>query len=556
VRHYNRLSSCLTHHGDAGSREEKAACAPAGFRLNAGLTPPRQAGVDLDMFPPRFRGGAALANGRPRKMVGAVNEPLLDQRLAALDEARAWSPRLISKLESHIRTADDLALFRINAFSFARERRLAENEIIDLFLHATALGLFSMDWSLYCPQCCCVVESFRSLKSLHNHYHCAFCQVGYDAALDEYIAVGFTVSQNIRKIQFHDPDQLSAWDKFFKTQNTAEGLLPDGQPLVDAKAAVARSVTYLPAGETTSIEIEVREGTVVATCPFGRVAIVASIAGAPAAGPQRVPVAYGDDKAHVHDVREMAPGRIVFTLANTTSERGMFAIAVLPPGFDMGGAPVHFVPFLNGKRLLTTQAFRDLFRSEVIKAREGIGVKDITLLFTDLKGSTALYDRIGDLNAFALVQRHFDLLQDVVARHHGAIIKTIGDAVMATFLEPADAVAAALSMRNEIDIFNGKQADRALILKIGIHRGTAIAVTLNERLDYFGQTVNIAARVQQLADAEEIFVSEDAYSAEGVQALLGSREVTSSVFTLKGVQQGLRVFRVAKDAAHRGSPGP
>lgn len=481
-------------------------------------------------------------------MVGAVNEPLLDERLAALEQARAWSPRLISRLENHIRSADDLALFRINAFSFARERHLAENEIIDLFLHATALGLFSMDWSLICPQCCCVVESFRSLKSLHNHYHCPFCQVGYDAALDEYIAVAFTISPTIRKIAFHDPDQLSAWDKFFKTQNTADGLLPDGQPLVNAKAALARSVTYLPAGETTSIEVEVDEGTVVGSCPLGKAAIMVSIVGAPAPGPQIVPVAYGAE-VRVHDVQERAPGKIVFTLANNTSERGMFAVAVLPPGFDMGRAPVHFVPFLNGKRLLTTQAFRDLFRSEVIKAREGIGIKDITLLFTDLKGSTALYDRIGDLNAFALVQRHFDLLQDVVARHKGAIIKTIGDAVMAAFLEPADAVAAALSMRNEIDAFNGTQADRALILKIGIHKGAAIAVTLNERLDYFGQTVNIAARVQQLADADEIFVSEDVYSAEGVHALLGSREVASGVFKLKGVQQDLRVFRIAKDLA-------
>jgi class 3 adenylate cyclase len=72
-------------------------------------------------------------------------------------------------------------------------------------------------------------------------------------------------------------------------------------------------------------------------------------------------------------------------------------------------------------------------------------------------------------------------------------------------------------------------------------------VTLNERLDYFGQTVNIAARVQQLADAEEIFVSEDVYSAEGVQALLASREVASDVFRLKGIQQDLRVFRITKD---------
>jgi class 3 adenylate cyclase len=479
-------------------------------------------------------------------MGNAVNEQFLDERLAALEEARAWSPRLVSKLENHIRTADDQALFRINAFSFANERNLPENEVIDLFLHATALGLFSMDWSLFCPQCCCVVDSFRSLKSVHNHYHCPFCQVGYDAALDEYIAVTFTVSQNIRKIQFHDPDQLSAWDKFFKTQNTAEGLLPDGQPLVSAKAALARAVNYLPPGETTSIEIEVNEGTILGSCPHGKAAIMVPIVGAPASAPQIVSVAYGD-QVHVHDVREMAPGKLVFTLENKTSERGMFVIAVLPPGFDIGTIPVRFVPFLNGKRLLTTQAFRDLFRSEVIKAREGIGVKDITLLFSDLKGSTALYDRIGDLNAFALVQQHFDLLQDVVTRHNGAIIKTIGDAVMATFLEPADAVAAALSMRDEIETFNVNQPDRALILKIGVHKGAAIAVTLNERLDYFGQTVNIAARVQQLADAEEIFVSEDVYSAEGVQALLASREVASDVFRLKGIQQDLRVFRITKD---------
>ena len=78
-------------------------------------------------------------------MVSAVNEQLLDERLAELEAARSWSPRLISKLESHIRTADDQALFRINAFSFAQQRHLDENEIIDLFLHATALGLFSMD---------------------------------------------------------------------------------------------------------------------------------------------------------------------------------------------------------------------------------------------------------------------------------------------------------------------------------------------------------------------------------------------------------------------------
>ncbi len=113
----------------------------------------------------------------------------------------AGVPRLISKLESHIRTADDRALYRINPFTFAKEKNVAETEVVDLFLHATALGVFSMDWNLFCPKCCCVVDSFRSLKSVHNHYHCAFCATDYEAVLDEYIAIAFTISPEIRTDQ-------------------------------------------------------------------------------------------------------------------------------------------------------------------------------------------------------------------------------------------------------------------------------------------------------------------------------------------------------------------
>ena len=206
-------------------------------------------------------------------------------------------------------------------------------------------------------------------------------------------------------------------------------------------------------------------------------------------------------------MHQAAPGKIVFNVENATSELGLVCIAQLPPGFDITTIPLKFVPFLNGKRVLTTQTFRDLFRSEVIKASEGIGVKNITLLFTDLKGSTELYERIGDLNAFSLVQRHFERLLDVTVRNNGAIIKTIGDAVMASFLKPADAVKAALAMRNEIAAFNAEQADRALILKIGIHTGPAIAVTLNDRLDYFGQNVRTSPLASKVSPKRAKFAS-------------------------------------------------
>ena len=95
------------------------------------------------------------------------------------------------------------------------------------------------------------------------------------------------------------------------------------------------------------------------------------------------------------------------------------------------------------------------------------------------------------------------MLSEIVASEAGAVVKTIGDAVMATFPTPDRALAAALRMRDSIkDIRDGD-----LLIKIGIHEGPCLAVTLNDRLDYFGQTVNIAARVQSLADAKAIFAT-------------------------------------------------
>jgi class 3 adenylate cyclase len=85
---------------------------------------------------------------------------------------------------------------------------------------------------------------------------------------------------------------------------------------------------------------------------------------------------------------------------------------------------------------------------------------------------------------------------------------------------------------------------REVVLKVGIHRGAAIAVTLNERLDYFGQTVNIAARVQSLSDAREICLTSDVLSASGVKDILAPFAMKQEMAQLKGVHQQMPVFRI------------
>jgi hypothetical protein len=198
-----------------------------------------------------------------------VNERALNERLAALEVARSWSPRLVAKLESHIRSAEDEALFRINPFNFAAEKHSTDAEVVDL-LYATSFGLFRMDWLLLCPKCSCVVESFSKLEGVHNRYHCFMCHSDYETLLDDYVAVSFTIDPQIREIVFHHPDRLSAWDFLFMVSGTSDGRLPDGSPLTDLRAATMKTVTYLPPGETTRIDLDAAEGIIFGVSLEGR----------------------------------------------------------------------------------------------------------------------------------------------------------------------------------------------------------------------------------------------------------------------------------------------
>src|SRR5258708_28666076 len=89
-----------------------------------------------------------------------LNEDLLDQKLADLEKARSWSPRIISKLEAAIRTADDYDLLRINPLRYAKDSSMSEKEAIDLFLYGTKLVLFDIEWHLVCRGCCDLFNNF------------------------------------------------------------------------------------------------------------------------------------------------------------------------------------------------------------------------------------------------------------------------------------------------------------------------------------------------------------------------------------------------------------
>ena len=169
--------------------------------------------------------------------------------------------------------------------------------------------------------------------------------------------------------------------------------------------------------------------------------------------------------------------------------------------------------------MLSNQTFRDVFKADNLNVDQRLKITSLTFLFTDLKGSTALYERVGDLAAFDLVRAHFHALLEIIASEKGAVVKTIGDAVMATFIRPEHAIVAGLRMRAAMDALNAERGTEDLVVKIGIHEGPCLAVMLNERQDYFGQTVNIAA-----ARAEPVDLAGDPHHRPGDRLAGGRRD--------------------------------
>lgn len=200
----------------------------------------------------------------------------------------------------------------------------------------------------------------------------------------------------------------------------------------------------------------------------------------------------------------------------------------------------------SGHEVLTLQFFRDFFINEPLPEGESFQIRWLALLFTDLGGSTALYARQGDPRAYGLVREHFNLLFRTVADHGGAVVKTIGDAVMAVFPSGTMALEAAQAAQTALAAFNQQRSlepEDRLALKIGIHAGPALAVTLNDRLDYFGTAVNAAARVQNEAQPNETLVTRPAF--EDPTAPAWAVEPVWETLALRGLeQQAFEILRI------------
>jgi class 3 adenylate cyclase len=452
-------------------------------------------------------------------------------------------PAVADAIARLIETGEDHELNRVNVLDFARRTELDEERVISGFLHASRLGLFEPTWNVLCPGCGGVLDAHSTLKSLrHDDYNCALCAAGYEASVDEQVEVAFTVSPRVRRIAAHDPNTLPIWE-YFKQVFWSSGVDFNKESFKALTDEVTLEALELPAGEKAVLSLQLPAQFIIVFEPVTHAAQFIDVQGEPTKERQQLSLMYNNVRAPT-GTTTLRPGPLRLSLDNQTGVR------VLPSVFIAAEGLHHLIgkrkPFLTAKRMLTNQTFRDVYKADNLNIDQRLKITSLTFLFTDLKGSTALYERVGDLAAFDLVRAHFHALLEIISSEKGAVVKTIGDAVMATFIRPEHALAAALRMRSAMAVLNTQRGTEDLVVKIGIHEGPCLAVMLNERQDYFGQTVNIAARVQSLSTSQEIHITGPVIDSPAVVTIL-EREAIKPIqkeAALRGIADKIVVYEI------------
>jgi serine/threonine protein kinase/class 3 adenylate cyclase len=456
-----------------------------------------------------FEAPVALAAGRRRRL-----EALLD-RLTA----RGLDPNVVQRLGTFLAEAPAQEAARIRPLALARRLAVDPDQLVAACLHGSRDGLLLLLWDILCPVCRVPAQVKDTLKALHEHDHCEACNADFRLDFANSIEMIFRAHPDIRETE------LGTY--------CVGG--PAHSPHVVAQVRVAP-------GERLELELALAEGAYRLRGPQLPFALDFRVL--PSAGRDRLDLSLA--RAPGPEVpRVLRAGRQEIVLTNDHPGELLARVERAAPRADA----------LTAARASTLALFRELFPGEVLSPGQLVSVANVTLLVTDLDEASHLYEDLGDAQAFGVIHEAFRLLDERIRREGGALVKTVGEGVVAVFSEPVAAVRAALDLPG---VLAQGEGTRGLRLRVGVHRGPALAATLNDHLDYFGSTVNQAARLARLAGGDEVLLSGVVVADAHVAALLQQRGLQGEVVSQDLVGPGLGIverFRASAavdlDDSHR-----
>ncbi len=462
-----------------------------------------------------------LSTSRP-----IVFAPEVQKRMEKAGEnlaAQGVAPALARKITDFLRSAPEEDLVRIRLKPLARDWAQGDKDLLEAFLRATREGLFNLTWDVICPHCRGVRSEIGNLGQLPEKGHCAVCQVDFDATASNALEVTFHAHSSIRPVE--------------------KRLYCAAEPATKPHIRVQKSV---PPGGELALPTLLGEGRYRLRIQGRRIYNLLDV-------DPTTPDLLRQDPGGPVGLRGEGgtmETRIEWpdTLAGASLQSGLFPTVVLK---NTSGEPKTFIleenkadqDALRPVDLFSFQGFRDLFSQEALAADIKLEIGVQTILFTDLVGSTQFYETEGDTVAFAEVRSHFIKAYGAVREEGGAVVKTIGDAVMAAFSRPVDAVKAAVELQK---YFNGKNPGTRLRLRVTLNTGSCLAVNLNSNIDYFGNTVNLSAKIQAVAGAGQVGFTEGVYHDPEVRKYLEAEKlpVEKLDFEMKWAKKTLPVYRV------------
>jgi class 3 adenylate cyclase len=409
---------------------------------------------------------------------------------------------LSARLGDLILRQPDADACRIRPKLLARKWAVDQRHAVEICLAAVRSGLLRLTWDLLCPRCRGAKFSAASLGSLQQAAHCPSCNITYQADFNRNVELVFHPSAALRDCP------------------TCEYCLsgPQTTPHVLIQQRVE-------AGESKLVRANLAPGDYRARSFSGGMELDFSL----------------EDNSCPSVI--LTQDGISLRTGGTPGEF-RFVNETTQPQYLVIESRLWMQDALTAHQVTTLHTFRHLFPDEVLSFGEELSIDSVTVLFTDLQGSTALYREIGDGPAYQLVREHFRFLIDIVRAHDGALVKTIGDAVMAAFISPQQAVLAALAMQEKIGGLNRQSENVTVNIKIGLHYGRCILVNLNDRLDYFGTTVNLASRLQSESRGGDIVISEALAGDPLVAPIIERYPLTRETMILKGFEQPIALRRI------------
>jgi class 3 adenylate cyclase len=409
---------------------------------------------------------------------------------------------LTDQLLEFITEKQEVDLWTMRPLALAHRWKINPRLVVELFLQSVREGLLESRWDILCPRCRVSKATTVNIGDLPGQVHCDACNIDYEANFARNVELSFSPSPSIRLVE---PGYYCRSGPGFTPHIKGQCTLDPGQSrtLPASLSPGEYRIRTLEAGDeldfthhsTVLPEIKLLEDQLL----------------------------LGDD----------SPAGQILLHNNSPVQR---TIVIEDRSW--------LAEVLTAERVTTMQAFRDLFSDQVLRPGDEVTIRNISFLFTDLVGSARLFADIGDAAAYQLVREHYAILGEVVRQHDGTIVKTRGDGVHAAFLTPDAALLASIEMQQAIRQFNNESSRDPIAIRIGINAGSSISVNLNDRLDYYGKTVNLAARLEGEGSAGDITMSRDFVEDPAVAEILRSYDRREHEAHLKGLDEPLVVSQI------------